>query len=466
MAELQRRSRARSPVYAPFSTWAALSASLVAGLVFAMLDIGLGWVFHGTSPWTPLRSIAATVLGPAALSSADTFDPGVVVVAIVVYLTLSAVCGMLLALLMPAVDLAWGMLLGGFYGLALYYVGFYGFDAFSPWLAEQRDWVSLTSHFAFGAVLACAYTAINGRYSARPTGAAARSPSPHRNLAVVGDSSARRLNGNSKKKQQPAPLVVVNAPRVRLKRTSSFIHRESVMSRSFCPRLSEARRLLPLLRGHLIEVGSHYPLPVGLALDLLPIVEDGLFGYELVPDRKAHTYLTIGCNERGEPMLRKTLYGVGAPNALQLVAVDGHVLSRSERACRYSIQQRDARFPDWPAAAEAAWAQLASLFPERPRHLAAVRQHAHLCLDEAMSIAHSHLAQWNPFIAFSGVPNEAQQGFALTGAGGEHGELVFQRPDIWMLRWKAPPHAVYESWSVVVPDTEVASDAMHRHRAS
>ncbi len=79
------------------------------------------------------------------------------------------------------------------------------------------------------------------------------------------------------------------------------------MSRSFCPQLSEAQHLLPLLRSHLIATASGYPLPTGLALDLLPIVEDGLFGYELVPDRKTHTYVTIGCNAQGEPVLRQTL---------------------------------------------------------------------------------------------------------------------------------------------------------------
>jgi hypothetical protein len=238
------------------------------------------------------------------------------------------------------------------------------------------------------------------------------------------------------------------------------------MSRSFCPRLSEAQHLLPLLRNHLIATASGYPLPTGLALDLLPIVEDGLFGYELVPDRKTHTYVTIGCNAQREPVLRKTLYGVGAPNALQLVAANGHILSRSERAARYSTQQRDAHFPDWPAAAESAWAQLLFLFQERPRQPVAVREHVHRCLDEALSIAHSHLAHWNPFIQFCGLPDEAQLGFALKGARGEHGELVFQRPDIWMLRWKAPPQAVYESWSVVLPDPDAATDTAHRNRAS
>ena len=177
MAQLHRRSHARSPPYAPFSAWAALSASVIAGLVFAILDVGLGWALHGISPWTPLRMIGAIVLGPAVLSPPDTFDPAVALVAIFTHLMLSTIYGTLLALLMPAVDIAWAILLGGFYGLALYYINFYGFNAFSPWFAEQRDWVSIASHFVFGAVLASAYTAINTRQFTGPTDPATRSPS-------------------------------------------------------------------------------------------------------------------------------------------------------------------------------------------------------------------------------------------------------------------------------------------------
>jgi hypothetical protein len=109
-------------------------------------------------------------------------------------------------------------------------------------------------------------------------------------------------------------------------------------------------------------------------------------------------------------LLRKTSYGVGAPNALELVAVNGRILSRNERAARYSTQRRDHHFPDWPAAAESAWAELLFLFPGRPRQSVVVREHVHRCLDDALSIAHSHQAHWNPFIQFCGLPNEAQQG--------------------------------------------------------
>ena len=231
------------------------------------------------------------------------------------------------------------------------------------------------------------------------------------------------------------------------------------MPTSFSPRLSAARHLLPLLRGHIVAGATHYPLCTGLGLGLLPIVEDGLFGYELIPDRETHTYLTVGCNARGEAVLRKTMYGSCAPNALQLVAVDGGLLSRSERAAHDRVQQRDACFADLVAATDAAWGQLVALFPQRPRRPVTLRENWHRCLDEALSIAHSHLAHWNPFIRFCGIPKEAQHGFVLSGAPGEHGELVFQRPDIWMLRWKAPPHAVYESWSVVLPDLDMASSA-------
>jgi len=48
-----------------------------------------------------------------------------------------------------------------------------------------------------------------------------------------------------------------------------------------------------------------------------------------------------------------------------------------------------------------------------------------------------------------------------------HGELIFPRTDIWMLRWKAPPvYAVYESWSVVLPDLYAGSDLARGDLAS
>lgn len=87
------------------------------------------------------------------------------------------------------------------------------------------------------------------------------------------------------------------------------------------PRLSEAAHLLPLISGHLDA--SAWRHPYCASLQLLPIVEDGLFGYELVPDRDTHTYVIIGRNAEGRPSLRTVSYGSGGSEVLQLVAVQG-----------------------------------------------------------------------------------------------------------------------------------------------
>ena len=165
--------QASSSVYAPFSWRAALVASLSGGFVFALLHLGVMWAVRGASPWVPVRMIAAMVLGSAVLSPPDTSGVLVVLVAILLHGMLSIVYGMLLALLLPAVDTTWSIVIGGFYGLALYYINFYGFSAFSPWFMEERDPVSMVSHFAFGAVVAWAYKAIHRNwYGAESEGAA------------------------------------------------------------------------------------------------------------------------------------------------------------------------------------------------------------------------------------------------------------------------------------------------------
>jgi len=225
---------------------------------------------------------------------------------------------------------------------------------------------------------------------------------------------------------------------------------ESAANRSFCPRLSEATQLLPLIRRHLSAAAARRPLAA--VVNLVPIVEDGLFGYELIPDLETHTYPILGCNAQREPMLRKTSYSFGAPGALQLAAVNGRVLSRSRRAARYTVRRSEFLFPDWIAAAESAWEQLLVLFPDLPRRTPIFREYMHRYFDRALSVAHSHLLRWDPFIQFFGLPDEAQMGFELTGAGGEHGELTFQQPDIWTLRWSAPPEVVNETWSLAPDD--------------
>ena len=217
-------------------------------------------------------------------------------------------------------------------------------------------------------------------------------------------------------------------------------------SRATFRRLSDAAAILPLIRRHLVAALAGCPQAV--AIEALPISEDGLLGYELVPDREAHTYLILGCNAQGAPVLRETSFGIGRAGAVELVAVNGRRLSGSGRAARHGIHPRDCLFPDWIAAAEAAAARLRLLFPGSPR-VRRILSEKLRGFEDALSSAHSRLARWDPTIQFFGVPNEAELGFALRGTHGEAGALTFQQPGLWTLRWNAPPDAIHESLSAI-----------------
>jgi hypothetical protein len=232
------------------------------------------------------------------------------------------------------------------------------------------------------------------------------------------------------------------------------------MAESWYPRISEAMHFLPMLRMLLVRTVAHRLLPSPPMLELWPLVEDGLFGYEFNADRQPRTYVVIGRTKQGTPVVRTSLYRADAPSALRLATRNGIALPPLQ-ARRGIAQQRETCFDNWHAAAVAAWMATGDAFPGEPRQRVKLETATQRSLESALSIAYSHVAKWDPFIHFCGLPQEAQRGFVLSGATRcEVGELIFQRPDIWMLRWKAPPEAVYESWSVVIPDA--SSDLTRR----
>ena len=100
-----------------------------------------------------------------------------------------------------------------------------------------------------------------------------------------------------------------------------------------------------------------------------------------------------------------------------------------------------------PRLAQAAWRDLAALFPEGPRRPVRFHDAQHSCLDEALAMAHSLLAAWDPRIDFCGVPDEAQYGIALTGAKSESGQLTARTAGQWTLRWDAGGDALREQWA-------------------
>jgi uncharacterized membrane protein YagU involved in acid resistance len=147
---------------------AAITAGLVAGALFLLLEMILVPVAGMGSAWGPPRMIAAIVLGSDVLPPPATFNLGIFLVALVVHLLLSVVYALVLAAIVRGMTMGAAVVAGLAFGLALYLVNFYLFTALFPWFATARNWVSVLAHLAFGGVAAYAYKATLGARTRAP----------------------------------------------------------------------------------------------------------------------------------------------------------------------------------------------------------------------------------------------------------------------------------------------------------
>lgn len=191
--------------------------------------------------------------------------------------------------------------------------------------------------------------------------------------------------------------------------------------------------------GHHLD-GATFEHPYCATLELWPIVEDELFGYELVPDRETRTYVIIGSNALGKPALRTVSYGTGSSSRRARNVQLATAATQGQRLCRLD-KRRKIRL------------RSNTLFVSArlPEHSVASRPHRHL--EDALALAYSHLARWDPLIEFFGLPNEAQLGFPLLDSNGKQGELIFAEPDTWLLHWHVAPDVVIELWSIAIRET-------------
>ncbi len=128
---------------------------LVAGLVFVIVEMILVPTVGGGSAFGPPRMMAAIAMGEGVLPPPATFEPGIFIAGMVVHFILSAVLGVIFALVAPRVASSTGalVLVGAVFGLIVYLVNFYGMTAVFPWFEMARGWITIVAHLVFGAVL-------------------------------------------------------------------------------------------------------------------------------------------------------------------------------------------------------------------------------------------------------------------------------------------------------------------------
>lgn len=104
------------------------------------------------------------VLGRSVLPPPDTFSFGLAVVALVVDILLAIIYSLALAWLTHGWSLAKAVIVAVGFGIALYYVNFYGLIALFPWFEMGRNGVTLFTHIVFSVVAVLAYFGLRPRF--------------------------------------------------------------------------------------------------------------------------------------------------------------------------------------------------------------------------------------------------------------------------------------------------------------
>ena len=166
----------------------------------------------------------------------------------------------------------------------------------------------------------------------------------------------------------------------------------------------------------------------GSRIDLLPIVEDGLVGYEFLPElgNDRRTSRSVATSAASRCCARAPYRARGAAASFGSASVDGRTLLPEERARRRASLPPSA-IPSCPigrSAAEAAWTELAALFPEQPRQGIEVHDAPHAVPrrgdgDRLRAPGRCRIRA----SIFAACPDEAHYGFALKHADGGRGQL-------------------------------------------
>ncbi len=149
---------------------AAVYAGLAAGILATGVQVVLWAAFTDALPailFRDSRFAAAIVMGREVLPPPTSFDWRVMLVATLVHFALAVTYGLILARLIGGLRTLQALLVGAAFGLLLYGVNMYGFTAAFPWFASARDWITASTHAAFGIVAAGVYRVLSRRQRGR-----------------------------------------------------------------------------------------------------------------------------------------------------------------------------------------------------------------------------------------------------------------------------------------------------------
>ncbi len=154
LVEVEHISLPAPVVSTPGFGWrAGAMVGIGAGIAATLVQLVLWWLAARPVLGMLLRDsrlAAAIVMGTAVLTPERELDWAVLLVATVLHFALSALYGLILALLLSRLAAGLVLAAGAAFGLILYGVNMHGFTALFPWFAASRDWITVLAHLAFG----------------------------------------------------------------------------------------------------------------------------------------------------------------------------------------------------------------------------------------------------------------------------------------------------------------------------
>jgi hypothetical protein len=147
----------------------AITAGLIAGLIFLIPQMLLLPLFTESTPWTFLTMVAALFLNEQqVLSPPADFDAGIVLTGLVLHICLSLLYSLLFIYASGHLQKSILIISGIFYGIFLYVINFYVFTYAFEWFIDIRHWVNILAHFLYGLALPLLYLAVHKPEEDRP----------------------------------------------------------------------------------------------------------------------------------------------------------------------------------------------------------------------------------------------------------------------------------------------------------
>jgi hypothetical protein len=135
----------------------AVVAGICAGAVFLVVSLLFATLVKHLSAWVVLRYMASIILGERVIPPPADFDAGVISVGLVVNFALAILYALILASIIHRWGLLVGIVVGGIFGAALYFINLYTFTLFFPWFFALNSVPFLLITILFGAVAGGVY---------------------------------------------------------------------------------------------------------------------------------------------------------------------------------------------------------------------------------------------------------------------------------------------------------------------